>query len=256
MNKELLREFLEEKYNLYNNSSFSESDPISVPHQFSKKEDIEIAAFLTATIAWGQRTTIIKNANALMQRMDYSPHEFIISAEGKDLKSFVNFKHRTFNGEDCIFFILSLRNIYQKHGGLQKSFVVGEKKKGLKIEESISTFRDIFFEIPHLVRTTKHISDPGRNSAAKRINMFLRWMVRKDKRGVDFGLWNQLKSGELVCPLDIHSGNTARKLGILKRNQNDWIAAIELTEKLKEFDPVDPVKYDFALFGLGVFEKF
>ncbi len=256
----VLKDFLEEKVDKYNRISFIESDPVSIPHQFTKKEDIEIAAFLSATIAWGQRVTIIKNANELMRRMDFAPHDFILNHSKKDLAQFKNFKHRTFNGADCIFFIHSLKNIYIKHGGLEKVFI------GKNVKESIINFRKIFFSISHPKRTEKHISNPEANSSAKRLNMFLRWMIRKDNRGVDFGIWNSpLEGGKrdiylspknLMCPLDIHSGNVARKLGLLTRKQNDWQAVEELTSRLKEFDKNDPVKYDFALFGLGVFEKF
>lgn len=253
LNPSSLHEFLEEKYNQYNRKSFIETDPVSIPHLFSKKEDIEIAGFLSATIAWGQRKTIISNANKLVEWMDYSPHDFIVNATQKELKKFSDFKHRTFNGVDTIYFIRSLNNIYTKHKGIENIFKVGYRKGGSK--EAIFHFRKIFFEIKHPLRTTKHISNPNENSAAKRINMFLRWMVRKDKRGVDFGLWN-ISPALLHCPLDVHSGNVARKLGLLKRTQNDWKAVEELTENLKTFDPNDPVKYDFALFGLGAFEKF
>lgn len=256
-----LKDFLEEKYDTYNRKSFIETDPISIPHQFSKKEDIEISAFLTATIAWGQRKSIINNANKLMQLLDSTPHEFILNAKEKDLTPFKNFVHRTFNGTDATFFIQSLQNIYKKHGGLEKVF------KGKDTKEAIINFRKIFFSIPYPTRTLKHISNPEENSAAKRINMFLRWMIRNDKRGVDFGIWNNnppLQRGQggfsttadLMCPLDVHSGNVARKLGLLKRTQNDWKAVEELTNNLKTFDAKDPVKYDFALFGLGAFEKF
>ncbi len=256
-----LRDFLEEKYNQYNRTSFIETDPISIPHQFSRKEDIEISAFLTATIAWGQRKSIINNANKLMTLMDNAPHEFILNAKEKDLKPFEKFVHRTFNGTDTIFFILSLQNIYKKHRRLEKVF------RGKDAKEAIIHFRKVFFSIPYPNRTLKHISNPAENSAAKRINMFLRWMIRKDKRGVDFGIWNNiptlqrgqggfLSSKKLMMPLDVHSGNVARKLGLLIRTQNDWKAVEELTNNLKTFDAKDPVKYDFALFGLGAFEKF
>ncbi len=246
-------DFLNLKYDQYNRLDFIETDPISVPHQFSQKEDIEIAGFLAATIAWGQRKTIINNSNKLVQWMDYSPHNFVMNASKKEIEKFKDFKHRTFNGTDCIYFLRSLKNIYKNHDGLEGVFNTGFQKGGSK--EAITFFREIFFEIDHPSRTLKHISNPEDNSAAKRINMYLRWMIRKDKRGVDFGLWKTSPS-LLCCPLDVHSGNVARKLGILKRTQNDWKAVKELTDILLEFDPKDPVKYDFALFGLGAFEKF
>jgi uncharacterized protein (TIGR02757 family) len=244
-----LKDFLEEKYELYNRTSFIASDPVSIPHLFSRKEDIEISGFLAATIAWGQRPTIIKNATWLVKQMDMAPYDFIRHAGEKELKPFRAFVHRTFNGTDCEFFLRSLRNLYRK-GGLQKAFA------GKNALQAITHFRGRFFSIPHPARTKKHVSDPLSGSSAKRLNMFLRWMVRSDRHGVDFGIWDQLKPAELMCPLDVHSGNVARKLGLLARKQNDWKAVEELTARLREFDASDPVKYDLALFGLGVFEKF
>jgi uncharacterized protein (TIGR02757 family) len=246
-----LQSFLEEKYIKYNRLDFIESDPISIPHQFTKKEDIEIAGFLAATIAWGQRVTIINNANKLMKLMGNSPHDFILSAKEKDFKRFDGFVHRTFNGTDVAFFMKSLKNIYVKHGGLEKVF------SKPNCSDAIMNFRTTFFSIEHPHRTMKHVSSPAANSSAKRLCMYLRWMIRKDKQGVDFGIWNSnLIPSDLMCPLDVHSGNVARKLGLLKRTQNDWKAVDELTINLRKFDAKDPVKYDFALFGLGVFEKF
>ena len=250
-NKQEIYQLLEEKYDQFNRKSFIASDPISIPHLFSKKEDIEIAGFLAATIAWGQRKTIINNANKLVKLMDNSPYDFILNHTIKDLLRFNEFKHRTFNSIDICYFITSLKNIYNNHNGLESVF--SEKED---MQNAIHYFKTIFFELEHPNRTTKHVSDPLKNSAAKRINMFLRWMVRNDKRGVDFGIWNSIKTECLMCPLDVHSGNVARKLGLLKRSQNDWKAVTELTNNLKKFDLKDPVKYDFSLFGLGVFEKF
>ena len=253
-----LHSFLEENYKRYNRPEFIPADPISIPHQFSKKQDIEISGFLAATIAWGQRPTILKNANELMRRMDHAPHDFILNHSKKDLVRFRNFKHRTFNSIDCVFFLQSLRNIYRKNNSLEDTFhpslVSGE---GLGVRSSIKNFRKIFFSIPHAHRTQKHVSCPplgdrGNGSACKRLNMFLRWMVRQDKQGVDFGIWKTIKAADLMCPLDVHSGNTARELGLLARKQNDWQSVEELTSRLKEFDPKDPVKYDLALFGIGV----
>ncbi|MBI3502532.1 MAG: TIGR02757 family protein [Bacteroidetes bacterium] len=249
MTEEELLLFLEEKVDKYNRPEFIESDPISIPHKFSKREDIEIAGFLTATISWGQRITIIKNANELMRRMDFSPYSFILNHSKKDLSSFKNFKHRTFNHTDLKFFLSSLKNIYCKHKSLENVFI------GENVKEAIINFRKIFLSVPHPARTKKHISNPEANSSAKRLNMFLRWMIRKDKRGVDFGIWKNFFQKDLMCPLDVHSGNVARKLGLLARKQNDWQAVEELTSRLREFDSNDPVKYDFALFGLGVFES-
>lgn len=257
--KNELKDFLNEKYDLYNNLKFIETDPITIPHLFSKKEDIEIAGFLTATIAWGQRVTIINNAKKMMKHMGSSPHDFIMTAKEKDLKRFNDFVHRTFNGVDAVFFMKSLQHMYKKHGGLQAAFIpTSGTKKEMDLLQSIMNFREVFFSLPFPSRTGKHVSNPAENSSAKRLCMYLRWMVRKDKRGVDFGIWNsaRLSSKHLMCPLDVHSGNVARKLGLLNRAQNDWKAVEELTARLRMFDVQDPVKYDFALFGLGVFEKF
>lgn len=255
-NRELF-EFLEEKHHKYNRSSFIESDPVSIPHNFRKKEDIEIAGFLAATISWGQRKTIINNAGKLLRLMDDSPYDFILNLKTKDLEAFRNFRHRTFQGEDCIYFLKSLNNIYKNHGGLEKAFrPLRPPENGEEVFHAIMNFRKIFFSLPHPSRSEKHISNPEKGASAKRLNMFLRWMVRKDKQGVDFGLWKIIKPSQLLCPLDVHSGNVARKLGLLKRSQNDWKSVNELTLSLKKFDAHDPVKYDFALFGLGVFEKF
>ncbi|NRD22448.1 TIGR02757 family protein [Winogradskyella litoriviva] len=254
LKKQELKDFLEEKVILYNNPKFIESDPIQIPHQFTKKEDIEIAAFLTATIAWGNRKSIIKNANRMMEMLDHSPFEFITQHQESDLEKLNPFVHRTFNGKDFIQFVQSLQHIYKNHQGLEAVFTVNAEKDS--IQNGIHYFKTKFFEIPHLDRTKKHISDPHKNSAAKRINMFLRWMIRNDKNGVDFGIWNSLSPSQLSCPLDVHSGNVARKLGLLKRKQNDGKALTELDKALRQLDANDPVKYDFALFGLGVFEGF
>ncbi len=260
-----LKEFLDEKYDKYNRLDFIGSDPISIPHQFTKKEDIEISGFLAATIAWGQRVTIINNANKLMKLMGNSPYDFVMNAKEKDYKRFDDFKHRTFNSIDTAFFLKSLQNIYKKHNGLQDVFLFSASQKNeFTLQESIMNFRSVFFSISHPARTGKHVSNPAENSSAKRICMYLRWMVRNDKRGVDFGLWTPEKPKKnvlpatslLMCPLDVHTGNVGRKLGLLKRTQNDWKAVEELTGSLRQFDAADPVKYDFALFGLGVFEKF
>jgi uncharacterized protein (TIGR02757 family) len=245
-----LKDFLEEKYLLYNRPSFIESDPVSIPHLFTKKEDIEIAGLLAATIAWGQRPTIIKNANWLVKQMGMAPYDFVMNASEKELRPFKKFVHRTFNGTDCIFFLRSLRNIYAKHKGLENVF------RGKDVLAGIVNFRERFFSIEHPSRTRKHVSDPRSASSAKRLNMFLRWMVRKDQLGVDFGIWSYLQPAQLMCPLDVHSGNVGRKLGLLTRKQNDWRSVEELTASLRKFDAKDPVKYDIALFGLGVFEKF
>ena len=235
-----LHSFLEDKTKLYNKSSFIQDDPVSIPHLFSKQEDIEISAFLTATISWGQRKTILKNAHSLIERMDGAPHQFILSFKNSDLLSFKKFKHRTFNGDDCIFFLKSLKNIYKKHEGLEQLFRQNQSTEN-QMKQGIQSARKAFFSIPHEVRQQKHFSDPERGSAAKRLNMFLRWMVRKDEFGVDLGVWKNISSSILLCPLDVHSGRVARKLGLLQRKQDDWQAVIELTDRLKRFDPKDPV---------------
>lgn len=249
-----LKEFLDEKVELYNNPNFIESDPIQIPHSYSLKEDIEIAGFLAATIAWGNRKMIINNARKLMNIMGNTPYDFIMTHTENDLEKLDDFVHRTFNSIDAVTFIKALKNVYQSHNGLEKVFAKNSEVNSN--QKSISEFKKVFFEIPHQQRTTKHISDPLNNSAAKRINMFLRWMIRNDNKGVDFGIWKTISPASLSCPLDVHSGNVARKLGLLTRKQNDAKALFELDTNLRKFDPNDPVKYDFALFGLGVFEKF
>jgi len=249
-----LKSFLDYKVEQYNSPGFIKTDPVQIPHQFSKKEDIEIAGFLTATIAWGNRKSILNNASNLMELLEYSPFDFVMNHSETDLISLENFVHRTFNGTDLQYFVQSLKNIYLKHDGLEAVFTKYAEANSLQI--SIHQFKQLFFELPHPSRTQKHVSDPLKNSAAKRINMFLRWMIRNDAAGVDFGIWKSLSPSQLSCPLDVHSGNTARKLGLLKRKQNDGKALLELDRSLRKFDPADPVKYDFALFGLGVFEKY
>ena len=254
MNQKELKEFLDEKVIQYNNQDFIESDPVQIPHLFSQKEDIEIGGFLSATIAWGNRKMIIKNAQKMMELMGNTPYDFVMSHNENDLERLENFVHRTFNGQDFSSFITGLRLIYQNHGGLENVFFKNQQNDS--IQSGISDFKKIFFETPHQPRTRKHISDPLNNSAAKRINMFLRWMVRNDNKGVDFGIWKGISPSILSCPLDVHSGNVARKLGLLNRKQNDAKALAELDLVLRGFNKNDPVKYDFALFGLGVFEKF
>ncbi|TAI48699.1 TIGR02757 family protein [Flagellimonas allohymeniacidonis] len=254
MTQNELKDFLDEKVILYNNPKFLENDPLQVPHQFLEKEDIEISGFLTATIAWGNRKSIINNANKMMELLDHTPFDFIMNHGDGDLKRLDSFIHRTFNGKDLRYFIQSLKNIYSNYGGLEAIF--SKHQDSSSLQPAISKFKETFFELSHEKRTQKHVSDPLKGSAAKRINMFLRWMVRDNLTGVDFGLWKSLQSSQLSCPLDVHSGNVARKLGLLKRKQNDAKALEELDKNLRKLDPKDPVKYDFALFGLGVFEKF
>lgn len=251
-----VKELLDEKYFQFNNTSFIETDPISIPHQFSKKEDIEIAGLLVATIAWGQRTSIINNGNKLMRLMNNEPYEFIMNFSKKDAVRFENFVHRTFNSVDCVFFLNSLKNIYAKHGGLEAAFSSNFSIKETDVKTAITNFRELFLCTPHLSRSDKHVSNPSAKSSAKRLCMYLRWMVRKDKHGVDFGIWKSIHSSQLCLPLDLHTGNVSRKLGLLTRTQNDWQAVEEITEVLRRFDKKDPIKYDFSLFGLGAFEGF
>ncbi|MDT0690565.1 TIGR02757 family protein [Salegentibacter sp. F188] len=254
MKKSELKSFLDFKAEQYNTPEFIATDPVQIPHQFSKKEDIEIAGFLTSTIAWGNRKSILNNANRLMDLLERSPHDFVMNHSEDDLGKMANFVHRTFNGLDLQYFIKALQHIYLKHSGIENVFTTYAEAESL--QPAIHQFKKIFFELPHLPRTEKHVSDPLKNSAAKRINMYLRWMVRNDNAGVDFGIWKNIQSSQLSCPLDVHSGNVARKLKLLKRKQNDAKALLELDTALRKMDAVDPVKYDFALFGLGVFEKY
>lgn len=254
MNKSELKEFLDSKVNQYNKPDFIGSDPIQIPHRYSLKEDVEISGFLAATIAWGNRKSIITNANKMMELMGNSPFDFVMSHTTKDLERFNGFVHRTFNSTDLSFFIESLKNIYDNHNGLEAVFCNNIEQHST--QAAISAFKNVFFEIEHPARTTKHISNPLKGSAAKRINMWLRWNCRKDNTGVDLGIWKTIPASTLSCPLDVHSGNVARKLGLLKRKQNDAKALLELDTALRKLDSNDPVKYDFALFGLGVFEGF
>jgi len=254
MNFSELKEFLDLKAQHYQSQEFIEADPIQIPHCFSKKEDIEIAGFLAATIAWGNRTSIIKNATKMMSLMDESPYDFITNHEAKDLEVFNGFVHRTFNAEDLKYFVGALQNLYKNHGGLETA--MSQDAAELGVQTALHHFKKRFFELPHQIRTQKHLADPLKGSAAKRINMYLRWMVRSSSTGVDFGIWESIHSRQLSCPLDVHSGTIARKLGILDRKQNDAKAVLELDNQLRLMDAEDPVKYDFALFGLGAFEKF
>lgn len=254
MTSKELQSFLDEKVELYNRPKFIATDPIYIPHQFQKKEDIEITGFLIATIAWGNRKSILKNGKKLLQILDYEPHDFILNHSKSDLKACDGFVHRTFNAEDLKYFLTALKSLYQKYDSLENIFAQHLPQRNL--QESIHHFKQEFFSLSHQKRTEKHVSDPLKKSAAKRINMYLRWMVRQDLKGVDFGLWTEISPSQLSCPLDVHSGRVARKLGLLKRKQNDAIAVLELDNNLKKLDPKDPVKYDFALFGLGVFEAF
>jgi uncharacterized protein (TIGR02757 family) len=245
-----LKEFLDEKVELYNRPSFIELDPISIPHRYTDKGDIEIAGFLAATIAWGNRKMILKSSVRMMEILEDSPYEFIVDSSDCELDQAVRFVHRTFNSVDLAYFLQALRHIYRNKGGLEKIFETHKTSDSL--QPAIHELHTIFFELPHEKRTERHVSDPFKGSAAKKLNMYLRWMVRKDNKGVDFGLWDSISPSVLSCPLDVHSGNVARKLGLLKRKQNDSKAVAELDTALRSFDKEDPVKYDFALFGLGI----
>lgn len=251
-----VKELLDEKYFQFNNRDFIETDPISIPHQFSKKEDIEIASLLVATIAWGQRLSIINNGNKLMRLMNDEPHDFIMNFSKKDALRFNAFVHRTFNATDCVFFLNALKHIYTRHEGLEMAFSKNMSPAEKDVKQAIAGFRALFLEHKHEPRSEKHISNPLSKSSAKRLCMFLRWMVRKDKHGVDFGIWKAISPSQLCLPLDVHTGNVSRKLGLLTRTQNDWQAVEEITAVLRTFDKKDPVKYDFSLFGLGAFEGF
>jgi len=254
MNPDELKAFLDQKVILYNTESYIDSDPIQIPHRFTKKEDVEIAAFLTATITWGQRKSIIKNASFLMDLLENTPYDFVMNASDSDIQNVRQFVHRTFNGLDCEYFIYSLRNIYNNHKGLENVFTTGYEV-GNSIFSSLKYFREIFLEIEHEKRVAKHISDVSSNSAAKRLNMLLRWLVRSDDCGVDFGIWKKMPMSALMMPLDVHVGDVGRALGLLNRKENDWKALEEIMTVLRTFDANDPVKYDYALFGIGVFEN-
>ncbi len=244
---------LEQKCRQYNQPSFIPNDPIAIPHQFNRQPNIEIAGFFAATFAWGNRTTILNKSRELMQLMDNAPHQFITQHRPQELKKLLAFKHRTFQSTDLLYFIQFLRQHYKKHESLQDAFLLS----GPTTDQRLIGFHDYFFSLPDAPeRTRKHVTTPQRGSTCKRLNMFLRWMVRRDKKGVDFGIWQKIKPADLICPIDVHVARVGRKLGLIERKQTDWQTAIELTESLKQLDPKDPVKYDFALFSLGVNEKF
>ncbi len=253
MPSQRLKEFLDNKVDEYNQPFFIKDDPISIPHLFSKKQDIEIAGFFAAVFAWGNRTTIIQKSKELMGLMDMAPHDFCMDHSDTALKRLLHFKHRTFNSTDLLYFIDFFKMHYSKHKSLENAFT----KHGVTIEKMLTGFHHYFFSLEHVpVRTKKHIADPERGSTCKRLNMFLRWMVRNDNKGVDLGIWKKIPPSDLICPIDLHVARVARRLGLLKRKQTDWLAAIELTEQLRLLDKEDPVKYDLALFSLGVIEKF
>ncbi len=246
-----LAQLLDDKVDKYNKMGFIEMDPISIPHRFTLLQDIEITAFWTSILAWGRRATIINKANLLIELMDGSPYDFIVNHEEKDRKRFQEFKHRTFNYTDTLYFLEKLQEHYKNHDSLESAFL--PDGECISVEKSLIHFRDYFFDHPYAPhRTKKHIASPARKSTCKRLNMFLRWMVRKDNNGVDFGIWNKMSPSQLMIPLDVHVDRVARSLGLISRKQNDWLTVVELTENLRKFDPNDPVKYDFALFGMGL----
>lgn len=252
--KSSLKDFFDSKVQQYNQPSFIKEDPICVPHTFTKKQDIEIAGFFAAIFAWGNRTTIIQKSFELMKLMDNHPHEFCLHHQDQDLKRLVHFKHRTFNATDLLYFISFLQQHYKKYDSLEAAFTIQKEKE---MEIRLTRFHEYFFSLEDApARTRKHIATPYKGSSCKRLNMFLRWMVRKDKAGVDFGIWQKINPSELICPIDLHVARVAKRFQLLDRKQTDWQAAVELTNYLKTLDPKDPVKYDFALFGLGVIERY
>ena len=253
--KKSLASLLEKKYAEYNRKAFIHSDPVCIPHTFQRKQDIEIAGLFAAVFAWGNRVTIINKSRELLELMDNSPHDFCMNHTEKDLQKLVHFRHRTFNATDLLYFIEFFKQHYALNRSLENAFTRNLGKNDLTVENGLVSFHQYFLSLEVLPgRTKKHIASPALNSSCKRLNMFLRWMVRKDEHGVDFGIWKKIKPAQLVCPLDLHVARVSRKLGLLKRKQNDWKAALELTDALREFDNEDPVKYDLALFGMGVFE--
>jgi uncharacterized protein (TIGR02757 family) len=253
---EKLHALLDRTVEKYNRPTFIESDPISVPHRFSTLQDIEITGFWTAMFAWGQRVTIINKANELIGLMDAAPHDFIINHQEKDRERFLGFKHRTFQSLDTLYFLEFLQWFYKNHHSLEEAFLKNMQPGDAHVENALTGFHRLFFSLPDAPqRTRKHVATPATKSTCKRLNMFLRWMVRHDGRGVDFGLWEKIKPAQLLIPLDVHVERIARRFGLLERKQTDWQAVLELTDRLRQFDPEDPVKYDFALFGLGVLEK-
>ncbi len=251
-----LKKFLDSKLLTYNKPAFIVGDPVVIPHSFTLKQDIEIAGLFAAVLAWGNRATIINNCRKLMHLMGDAPHDFILNHRESDLKPFIHFVHRTFNATDLLYFISFLQHHYREYSSLEDAFVPGKQYKEDNVEQALIHFHDYFFSIEHPARTRKHIATPVRNSACKRINMYLRWMVRKDKSGVDFGIWKKIKPGQLVCPLDVHVARVAERLGLIDNIKSNWTNALVLTERLKELNPADPAVYDYALFGLGAEERF
>ncbi len=250
---ENLKDFLDAKVVKYNRPEFISHDPISIPHRFTLRQDIELIGFWVAMLAWGQRKTIIQKAEQLIALMDHAPYDFVRNHQEIDLKRFLTFKHRTFNATDTLYFIEFFRQYYARHDTLEDAFLLTGQATPFSMEAALCHFHELFFSLEDCPeRTKKHVATPARKAACKRLNMFLRWMVRQDNNGVDFGIWQRMSPSHLVCPCDVHVDRVARKLGLIQRKQTDWLTALELTESLKQFDPCDPVKYDFALFGLGI----
>ncbi|MBS1584903.1 MAG: TIGR02757 family protein [Bacteroidetes bacterium] len=251
-----LKTLLDEKVKLYNAPAFIEKDPVVVPHRFKKKQDIEISGLFAAVLAWGNRTSIINNCTRLMNWMDNSPHDFILNHKDTDLKKMLSFAHRTFNATDLLYFIYFLQYHYRQHNSLEDAFVPGKSYRENTVEQALVYFHNYFFSLEHPERTRKHIATPARKSACKRINMYLRWMVRRDNKGVDFGIWKKIAPKQLVCPLDVHVARVAHRLQLLDNEQSNWANALHLTYQLRELNPEDPAVYDYALFGLGMAERF
>jgi uncharacterized protein (TIGR02757 family) len=251
-----LKAFLDEQVERFNQPDFIKDDPIQIPHQFSKKQDIEITAFWVSMLAWGQRKTIINKSLELFELMDGAPHDFIKNHQESDRKRFLEFKHRTFQATDTLYFLEFLQHFYQQNDSLENAFSKHISQNDSHIGNGLINFHENFFSLPNAPhRTKKHIATPARKSSCKRLNMFLRWMVRNDRKGVDFGIWKNISPAQLLMPLDVHVERVAKRLGLLERKPTDWKAVLELTENLRTFDPEDPVKYDFALFGIGILEK-
>ena len=254
--KNKIKDFLDERVDRYNRVAFIEDDPIALPHRQKKLQDKEIIGFWVAMLAWGQRKTIIKSGERLLELMDQSPHDFVLNHSEQDLKSFEHFVHRTFQPTDALYFIEFFKHYYQEHDSLEQAFSKHIQPTDETIEHGLVGFSETFFNLPFAPqRTKKHVPNPKRKSTCKRLNMFLRWMVRQDDRGVDFGVWKSIKPAQLLIPYDVHVERSAKQLGLVQRKQRDWKAVLELTSNLRKMDPTDPVKYDFALFGLGVLEK-
>ncbi|HLO71957.1 MAG TPA: TIGR02757 family protein [Flavipsychrobacter sp.] len=251
-----LKNLLDEKVRLYNQPSFIKGDPIVVPHRFGKQQDIEIAGLFAAVLAWGNRTSIINSTNKIMQWMDDAPHDFVVNHQDTDLKKMLSFAHRTFNATDLLYFIYFLHYHYSQYNSLEDAFVPEASYEHETVEQALIHFHNYFFSIEHPERTRKHIATPARKSACKRINMYLRWMVRTDNHGVDFGIWKKMSPRQLVCPLDVHVGRVAFRLRLIRNEKSDWQNALSLTQSLRELNPEDPALYDYALFGLGAEERF